>query len=207
MNLVDLTQPIGAGNEQMRVSVRKVALRSDKTAYTGMVYDFAGDSMQGSYIDFPGHILETDDGRRADTVDLADFYRMDASVIRLNRLSGSGGITASELEQAAGGRPDTPVVIINALGEADPLDIAPRSVWLTLDAVDWLIGCNCRLVVSDVYESTALEGVFLKLFAAKIAAVCIPRRLGLLPASRVKLTVSFAKIAVTQLPCTLLAEF
>jgi len=207
MTCVDLTLR-GIGRDAVpEIAVRHVALRSAATAYTGVVYTTTGSSMLGSYIDFPGHILETDDGRRADTADLADFYRMDASVIHLDRADGSGGISAEELEKAFGGVPDTPVVILNALGARGPLDIAPRSVWLAMDAVEWLIRSKCRILVSDVYESRALEGVFLKLFRAGITAVCEPNRLHKLTAPKVKLTISFVKFPVTQIPCTLVAEF
>ena len=207
MKLVDLTHPLIGRAVQMRITPRQVPLRSDRTAYTGVIYDLQGDSMQGSYIDFPGHILETDDGQRGDTADLADFYRMDATVIRLDRPSGSGGVTADDLEQACGGMPETPVVIVNALGAREPMDIKFRSVWLTMDAVEWIIRCGCRILVSDVYESPALDGVFLRLFQAGVTAVCEPYRLHRLTASRVKLTIAFPKIPATQLSCALLAEF
>lgn len=207
MKCVDLTLP-GIGRGVLPdITEKHVALRSAATAYTGVVYRISGSSMLGSYIDFPGHILETDDGRRAAGLDLADFYRMDASVIHLDRPGGSGGIDGRELEEAFGGVPDTPVVILNALGARGPMDIEPRSVWLTMDAVDYLIRSKCRVLVSDVYESKALEGVFLKLFQAGIATVCEPNRLHLLTEPRVKLTISFVKFDVTQIPCTLLAEF
>ena len=64
-----------------------------------------------------------------------------------------------------------------------------------------------KVLVSDIYESTALEGVFLKLFEAGISTVCEPANLHKLPSGKVKLTVHFAKIPITQLPCTLVAEF
>ena len=207
MTCVDLTLR-GIGRKTApEIETRHVALRSAATAYTGVVYTTTSSSMVGSYIDFPGHILETDDGVRADNVDLADFYRMDASVIHLDRADGSGGIDAAELEKAFGGVPDTPVVILNALGARGPMDIAPRSVWLTMDAVDFLIRSKCRILVSDVYESKALEGVFLKLFRAGVSTVCEPDHLSQLTARKVKLTISFVKFPVTQIPCTLVAEF
>lgn len=207
MTCVDLTLRGIGRNTAPEIETRHVALRSAATAYTGVVYTTTGSSMLGSYIDFPGHILETDDGTRADNVDLADFYRMDASVIHLDRESGSGGIDAAELAAAFGGTPDMPVVILNALGARGPMDIDPRSVWLTMDAVEWLIQSRCRILVSDVYESKALEGVFLKLFRAGVSTVCEPARLHELTARQVKLTISFVKFPVTQIPCTLVAEF
>ena len=163
--------------------------------------------MMGSYIDFPGHIKETDDGVNGANADLADFTNMSAAVIHFDRAEQPGGITADDLEKAYGGVPDTHAVIINALGSVSSFDIPPRSVYLTLNAVEWLKKTPCKLLVSDIYESTALEGVFLKLFEAGISTVCEPANLHKLPSGKVKLTVHFAKIPITQLPCTLVAEF
>ena len=207
MTCIDLTFPHRGVRTATVIETRHVALKSPATAYTGVVYKFSHDSMQGSYIDFPGHILETDDGQRADSVDPADFYRMDASVIHLDRAHAPGGISAAALEAAHGGVPRTRAVIINALGAAGPMEIPERSVWLELGVVDWLKQVGCRLLVSDVYESTALEGIFLRLFRAGITAVCEPYDLHKLTVPVVKLTVGFVKLPVTQLPCTLLAEF
>ncbi|MPM40788.1 hypothetical protein SDC9_87436 [bioreactor metagenome] len=207
MTCVDLTFPHRGRRKHTDIETRHVALKSASTAYTGVIYHFSGDSMQGTYIDFPGHILETDDGRRADSTDLADFYRMEAAVIRLDRADRPGGVSGAELEAAWGGIPRTPAVIVNALGERGPMDIPERSVWLELDAVEWLKRTGCRLLVSDIYESRALEGVFLKLFQAGIATVCEPDQLHKLTAPVVQLTVTFVKLPVTQLPCALVAEF
>ncbi len=207
MTCIDLTYPYRGRARATDIQRREVPLKSNSTAYTGVVYQFSCDSMQGCYLDLPGHILETDDGRRADTVDRADFYRMEAAVIHLDRGRHPGGVTAAELEKAWGGVPHTPAVIINALGTLGPFDIPPRSVWLELDAVAWLKKTGCRLLVSDVYESRALEGVFLKLFEAGISAVCEPDNLSQLTAPVVRLTVLFPKMPVTQVPCAMVAEF
>ena len=143
MRAVDLTCPAISRHSPPEFRESRLELKSAATRYTGVIYDITANSMTGSYIDFPGHIAETDDGQRGDTADLADFYRMDATVIRLNRTE--GGISGADLEKACGGVPDTPAVIINALGELGPMDIRFRSVWLTMDAVEWLIGSKCRL--------------------------------------------------------------
>lgn len=184
----------------------RLELKSAATRYTGVVYDLRLNGMSGSYIDFPGHIAETDDGRRADNVDLTEFYRMDATVIHVDRTEKPGGITGAELEAVCGGVPNTPAIIIHSMGPKDPPDINFRSSWLTMDAVEWLIAAKCRILVSDSYESPELEGIFLRLFQAGVIAVCEPSRLREIP-ERIKLTVSFMKLPVTQLPCTLLAEF
>lgn len=207
MAYADLTADFRGRKVEPEIVSREVPLKSDKTEYTGVVYNISTSTMMGSYIDFPGHIKETDDGVNGANCDLADFTGMSATVIQLDRAGEPGGVSAEDLEKACGGVPDTQAVIINALGSAGSFDIPPRSVYLTLDAVEWLKATPCRLLVSDIYESTALEGVFLKLFEAGISTVCEPANLHKLPSGKVKLTVHFAKIPITQLPCTLVAEY
>ena len=207
MAYVDLTAGFRGRKVLPEIVQRDVALKSDKTEYTGVVYNISTSTMMGSYIDFPGHIKETDDGVNGANSDLADFTNMSAAVIRFDRAGQPGGITAEDLEKSYGGVPDTQAVIINALGSVSSFDIPPRSVYLTLDAVEWLKKTPCKVLVSDIYESTALEGVFLKLFEGGISTVCEPANLHKLPVGKVKLTVHFAKIPITQLPCTLVAEF
>lgn len=208
MTYVDLTANFRAWGAGAEITTREVALKSEHTQYTGVVYNITTSSMMGSYIDFPGHIKETDDGVNGANADLADFCAMPCTVIKFDRANKPGGITAADLLAACGGvMPDTPAVIINALGSTASFDIPQRSVYLTLDAVELLKKTPCRLLVSDVYESTALEGVFLQLFSGGIATVCEPANLDKLPAGKVKLTVLFPKIAITQLPCALVAEF
>ena len=163
MAYVDLTADFRGRKVLPEILQREVALKSDKTEYTGVVYNISTSTMMGSYIDFPGHIKETDDGVNGANSDLADFTNMSAAVIRFDRAGEPGGITAEDLENAYGGVPDTQAVIINALGYVSSFDIPPRSVYLTLDAVEWLKKTPCKVLVSDIYESTALEGVFLDL--------------------------------------------
>ncbi len=207
MTLVDLTADFRGWDDVLpEIKTELVPLKSDSTAYTGVIYNLNTSTMMGSYIDFPGHIRETDNGVNGANVAMADFYRMDAAVIHFDLAGSHYGITAADLEKAYGGVPDTPAVIINALGSTRSFDIEQRSVYLTMDAVAWLKKTPCRVLVSDVYESTALEGVFLELFRGGIATVCEPANLHKLTAGKVKLSIMFSKIAVTQLPCALLAE-
>ena len=200
------SMPNEARSKDAQITTREVALKSEATAYTGMVYNVSTSTMVGTYLDLPGHIKETDDGRHGANVDLADFAGLDAAVIRLNR-SQPGGISAADLEEAYGGIPDTPAVIINGLGALSTSDLPNRAVYLELDAVEWLKKTPCKLLVSDVYESPKLDGVFLQLFAAGISTVCEPANLYKLPAGKVKLTVLFPKIPITQLQCAMVAEF
>ena len=206
MSVFDLSCSFPPGAEA-KVRLREVPLKSAQTAYTGMVYDFEFNSMDGSYLDLPGHIRETDDGQRADNISAADFYRLPCSVIRLDRKSGSGAVGAAELEAAFGGRVSTPALMINALGTLDPDQIEERSVWLDFSALDWMISCGVRLLVSDIFESQALDGVFLKLFKAGVSTVCEPRGMSRIRTKTVELTVQFPRFpGLTQIPCRILAE-
>ena len=204
---VDLTLDYRNRAAAAQINTRCVHLKSGAVEYTGVVYDVSGDSMNGTYIDFPGHIAETDDGVRANTADLADFFRIPASVIHLDRSARPGAVTAAELREAFGGVPQTPAVIINALGATGCYDIPYRSVFLDLDVADFLAQTPCRLLVSDIYESVVPCGIFLKLFQAGISAVCEPANLHMLTACEVNLSVGFAKMPVTQLSCSLVADF
>lgn len=206
MSVIDLTCAFPPGADD-KVRLKEIPLKSAKTAYTGMVYDVEFNSMDGSYIDLPGHIRETDTGERADNIDPAQFYRIPCSVIRLNRTGGSGAVSGSELEQAFGGRVATPALMINALGPLEPCDIDQRSVWLDFSALDWMISCGIRLLVSDIFESRTLDGVFLKLFQAGISTVCEPRGMSRIRSKQVELTVLFPKFpGLTQIPCRILAD-
>ncbi|MFA6929450.1 MAG: cyclase family protein [Lentisphaeria bacterium] len=206
--IVDLTRDYIGSIGSFSQETSEIHLRSANTAYTGMIYQFHSGSMQGTYLDLPGHIRETDDGYTAESFPTEQLYRRPASVIRLNRESGSGAVSAGDLEAAFAGKPETPVVIINALGSKNPDQIETRSVFLDMTAVQWLIDAGCRMLVSDIYESQALEGVFLKLFQAGICTVCEPVNLAKVTARTVKLTILFPKFPqLTQFPCRAVAEW
>ncbi|MBE6356680.1 MAG: cyclase family protein [Lentisphaerae bacterium] len=209
MAVVDLTMDFIGERFQPDIERSEKFLQSGKTAYTGVVYKITHDGMSGTYIDFPGHIAETDNGIYADNCPLEKVYRVPASVIHLDHRSGDGAVSAAELETAFGGKVSTEALIINALGSnANAGEIELRSVYLDDSAVDWIIASNCKLLVSDIYESEALHGVFLKLFGAGIITVCLPVNLWKLTAPQVQLTALFARMPqVTQLPCRLVAEF
>ena len=116
-------------------------------------------------------------------------------------------MTAQDLENAFGGKVTTPALMINALGKLNPRDIEIRSVYLDDSAVEWIISCGVRLLVSDIYESQALEGVFLKLFAAGVSTVCEPRRMIQVTDREFYLSIMFMNMpSVTQIPCRILAE-
>lgn len=205
MKIVDLTRPF----DQVKIVRRPVPLHSGNTEYTGVVYDYAFDSMQSTYIDLPGHIEETDDHVRADTMPLSSLHRLPADVIRMDLPDEAGAVTAEDLTaRLPQTRPGTPALIINALGNKNPRDITERSVYLDDSAVDWIVARGYRLLVSDIYESRALLGVFKTLFGKGIATVCEPVNLFELTSDRVLVSAIPCPIpGVAQLPCRLFAEF
>ena len=81
-----------------------------------------------------------------------------------------------------------------------------RQTWLDASAVDWIIASGCRLLVSDIYESPRLEGVFLRLFAAGISTVCMPKGLARLGGAA-RISVTFLPVeGMVQMPCRIIAE-
>ncbi len=208
MSLTDLTWDFIGERYAPDIRREEMTLQSDFISCTGVTYNINHDGMSGTYIDFPGHIAETDNGLYADNCPLDMLYRLPASVIHMTKKSGDGAVSAEDLEAAFGGKVVTPGLIINALGTLEPSDIECRSVYLDDSAIQWIIDSKCRLLVSDIYESKALHGVFLKLFGAGISTVCMPVNLHKLPAGIVYLTTLFPKMPqVTQLPCRVIAEF
>jgi len=177
-------------------------------AYDARVHALHHWGMAGTYIDFPGHIAETDDGHNAATVPIERLFRLEACVIHLDRADGSGKIDVAELEQALDTPLDAPAVIINALGERRFDDIEERSVYLSIDVARWLVAAGVRLLVSDVYESsTDPQGVFPELFANGVYTVCSPVNLHAIRRPRVRLSaLPLRQTGATQLPCRLVAE-
>lgn len=209
MTLVDLTLPIppaDAGKTHV-ITGEKHIRQADGKSYDAVIYDFSHDSMTGTYLDFPGHIRDTDDGRDAANYPLERLFRVETSVIHLDRDDGSGAVTAAHLRAACPSPVRNGGMIINALGRRRFDEIKLRSVFLSSDAVAWICEQGTHLVVSDIYESAGLHGVFGDFFRNGVATVCLPVNLHRLTTARVRLTVlTPAFIGVTQLPCRLLAE-
>ncbi len=210
MRIIDLTfEPGRAPGGFFRSRRKDIRLKSpDAAEYTGVVYEFAMSSMAGTYIDFPGHIAETDDGHDAANYPLEKLYRRRAVVIRLDCPDGAGGVTAKELGNACPVKIHTgDALIVNALGDRQFYEINERSVFFEIDAVEWIIAQGVELLVSDIYERNPLVGVFHKLFQSGISTVCLPVNLNRLMVPEVKLTVMHLPVrGVTQIPCRVVAE-
>jgi kynurenine formamidase len=209
MRFIDLTLPAPdqqAGEPTCRLD--EWHLKAGPMPYTAMIYHYRHNSMAGTYIDFPGHIKETDDGLDAITYPLEKLYRVKAAVIHLNRRSGSGRIGAEELCAACPPGKGAGALILNALGKQRFDEIVERSVYLGKDAAEWIIDSGFHLLVSDVFESnTDPQQVFNMLFARGVSTVCCPINLHELNRPLVKLTALPLRFTTaTQLPCRVVAE-
>jgi kynurenine formamidase len=213
MQLIDLTLPLedsvpGDALPQPVVKCERWNLTAANGPYTAQVYNLSFNGMSSTYIDFPGHIAETDNGHDAGNCPLEILYRVRTAVIHLDCESGSGAVTADELQAAAPeGMQHGDAIIINALGERRFDAVESRSVWLGPDAVQWIIDRGVKLLVADIYEAEEIQGVFRDLFAAGINTVCFPINLHLLTEGVVFLTVLPMRAGgVTQIPCRIIAE-
>ncbi len=86
-------------------------------------------------------------------------------------------------------------------------EVEKRSVYLSKDAVDWIVATGSHLLVSDVYESKELHGVFYDLFGHGISTVCCAVNLDKLIGPKPKISVFPLRLeGVTQVPCRIVAE-
>jgi kynurenine formamidase len=164
--------------------------------------------MVGTYLDLPGHLRETDDGLTAATYPLERVYEVPAVVAHLPRAGAHGKISAAELEAACAVQPRGGALVVHALGPQSFWEMNPgQAVALTREACLWMAERGIHLLISDVYEHrTEKEGVFLHLFRAGIATVCLPVHLGDLP-DPVKITVLAPRYPLaTQFPCRVVAR-
>lgn len=206
--LIDLTLNLDEADDSYAATKEFVELHSSGTQYTGVIHKFSFSSMAGTYIDFPGHIKETDNGLDAANYSLEKLYRRAATVMRFDKEDGYGGVTAAELRSAIpSGKLETPVLILNVLGEKRFDDIELRSVYLTLDAVKWICDSGIEIIISDIYESLSLDGVFLKFFENNVSTVCFPVNLHKLTTERCLVSIMPLKApGAVQLPCRVVAE-
>jgi kynurenine formamidase len=184
----------------------RVKLESPGVKYTGVCYNFKVNSMASSYIDFPGHIAETDDGQDAANYPLEKLYRRNAKVIHLNCTSGA--VSAKDLADNCNCKINKgDALIINALGKLRFDEVPERSVYLDKSALKWIIEQGVELLISDIYESQKLEGVFYDLFKAGISTVCFPVNLDKLTQPEIKITLLPMPVKdVVQIPCRIIAE-
>ena len=63
MTILDLTMDFHGERFPAEIKREEMPLQSGLTKYTGIIYTITHDGMSGTYIDFPGHIAETECGR------------------------------------------------------------------------------------------------------------------------------------------------
>jgi len=184
---------------------KEVPLKSENIKYTGIIYDIFLDSMAGTYIDLPGHISETDDGNDLASCSPGMLYRLKTCAIPLE--NPDGGVGVQELAAGCGGNLDgADALIINAFGKNYIEEHKARKTFLTKDAAKWIIENGIKLLVSDIYESPALDGIFYDLFSAGIATVCNPMNLHLVGDRCILSVFTLALKGITQSPCRVIAE-
>jgi len=206
MKLVDLTLQVALAENAL--TPKRFPVSGVGGDYIGILYDYHYGGMVSTYIDFPGHIEHLDDGADAANCALEKLYRVPANVIHLDCASGFGAVTADMLLAKLDTDKSSGALIINALGKRRFDEIEHRSVWLSNDAVEWIVRSGVHLLVADIYESSELHGVFPALFEAGISTVCNPVNLHLLDCGKTWITALPLKFeSATQLPCRLLAEY
>ncbi len=211
MKLIDLTFEHGVNSAgAFAAKEYKVNSKPPTIKYTGICYNFEVNSMAGTYIDFPGHVAEMDDGQDAKNYPLEKLFRRPAKVIHLDQTAGA--ISAKDLDDNCPCKLNVgDALIINARGKVQLREFAnleeTRALYLDRSAVDWIIEQGVELLISDVYESIEPTGVFYYLFEAGITTVCNPVNMDRLTAPEVKITIlSLLADGVVQIPCRMIAE-
>ena len=220
MTLVDLQYPVQNYEDDVLDSEYNVEhWENDKNTtrmkerihptYTSRVCYFSHWSNVGTYIDFPGHVIETDDGYHAENYPLEKLYRLESPVIHLNRESGSGRIELEELKSHCPKDDDGAAIVINGLGRKQFYQVSRRGVHLSIECVRWIIDKGFHLVVSDVYDNVDYsEGVLMELFKHGVTIIGRPINLDKITEPKAKITALPVRFpGVTQLPCRVMAEF
>ncbi|MBT9138541.1 MAG: hypothetical protein DDT31_01107 [Syntrophomonadaceae bacterium] len=208
-NLIDLTYEIqDRENEKIIRAIKEIPLR-EKT-YRGLIYQYHLSSMDGTYIDLPGHIAEFDDGFDMAKYPLEKLFMVDTLFIRLKRERAERKITAEELETACPSmeKPFS-ALCIHALGDKNFYDYSQATIpYYQKDAVEWIIRKNIHLFISDVYENHhEPEGIFMELFKNSISTVCHPVNLQEIKNDFIKITALPVRAkGATQIPCRLIAS-
>ena len=149
MKLIDLTYPMEETYKNKPAVIPSFfPLKIKGKPYSAVIYDFNWGGMMGSYIDFPGHIKETDDGVDAFRAPLENLYELPAAVIHLKREGTPGPISAKELEETRVKVPRGGGLIVNALGKKRFNEVPPNSVYFGRDAIKWIVGTKIKLILN-----------------------------------------------------------
>ena len=175
MRLVDLTLPIAFDTDDARREDYFLPLAIQGRAYRALCHRFAFDGMSGTYLDYPGHVAETDDGDHAGVCPLERLFMLPTTVIHLDRDPADRVVTAAELE-GAGVEVRGEALIVHALGAKRFSDFNLETIpYFGPDAIQWIVRHDLRLFASDIYENRHdLQGIFTELFVRGISCVCLP---------------------------------
>ena len=203
MRLVDLTLPIEFSGDGPRREDYFIPLAVQGRSFKALCHRFAFDGMSGTYLDYPGHAVETDDGDHAGVCPLERLFMLPTTVIHLDRDPADRVVTAAELE-GAGVEVRGEALIIHALGAKRSSDFTETTIpYFGPDAVEWIASHDIRLFASDIYENRAdLQGIFTELFARGVSCVCQPVNLDRLHETYPRCCVIPARMeGAVQLPC------
>lgn len=207
--LLDLTLSVEQDPQTMSIE-KKHLVQEDGTEYDGVIHNFCYKGTSSTYIDFPGHIAGYDDGTDAANYKLEKLYQVKTVIIKLNRDCSSGKVCKEDLLESVNvdlEKEKPGAIIINALGNKRFDEIKNRSVWLSTEAVEWLVSLGIHLIISDIYESAGLHGVFGTFFKSGVSTVCCPVNLDKINKNVFTVTCLPAKFEkCQQLPCRLIAE-
>jgi len=204
MRIVDLTHPIAfSEDEDADVENYVIPLSIQGASYRAICHRLRLNGMSGTYLDFPGHIAEFDDGADAANFALDDLFMLETTVIHLAREGRGRQVEADELV-ASGVDVKGDALIIHALGEKECLDYTQDTIpYFGASAIEWIANQKIKLFASDIYENKAdLQGIFSELFRRGALTVCIPVRLHQLRETYSKCCVIPVRMkGVVQLPC------
>lgn len=169
MDIIDLTLDIK--NEEYTTSIVRIPIANE--IYNGIIHNFNLSSMSGTYIDFPGHIKEFDDGSDAANYPPEKLFMVNATFIRLERKGKRREISASEIKET-GVKVDTGCLIIDTGWEKLHHRDTKGIYFYGKDAIKWIVSQPIHLFISDVYENHSdPQGIFVELFKAGISTVCV----------------------------------
>ena len=204
MRIVDLTWRIAFGDDEDASVVNyTIPLSVRGEPFQAVCHKLRMDGMSGTYLDFPGHVAETDDGLHAGDCPIEDLFMVETTTLRLDRDPMERAVTADEL-RGLGVQVKGDALIVHALGEKRFYDYGLDDIpYFGRDAVQWIRDQGVRIFASDIYENKAdLQGIFTALFADHVSCVCHPVNLGEIRRTYSRCCVIPLRMeGIVQLPC------
>lgn len=206
MRIVDLTLPVGSPGDKTpehETYILKLPIKGN--THDGVCHRFQWHSMTGTYIDFPGHIAEFEDGADAANYPIEKLFMVDTTFIRLDRAGKGREITAEELE-ATGVEVTGDALFIHARSET-PWYESPEDIpYYGPSAIEWIVSQDIHLFLSDVYEKHPdQQGIFVELFRHGISCVCCMVNLSQVSQQQVRVcAIPILAKGAKQVPCRLL---